>query len=177
MLKIFGKSYVIKNYSIKHLGLRVIFQLGHPHPHHPQGHLLSPLRFIQQVKKRHPSTFKNRRLIISWQKKVSHSSCLLELVGLDDNSDRGPSHLFLSQLLSQVLAKAVADFHQCLPVRGRAGNSVYLGSGATSQKKAQEPKTQEEMKKEEMGREKKKRRGVRRGKRGEEVGKEKTKQI
>ena len=52
-------------------------------------------------------------------------------------------------------------------VRGRAGNSVYLGSGAASQKKAQEPKTQEEGKKEEMGREKKKRRGVR----GEEIGK------
>ena len=46
-----------------------------------------------------------------------------------------------------------------------------MGSGAASQKKAQEPKTQEEGKKEEMGREKKKRRGVRRGKRGEEVGK------
>ena len=49
----------------------------------------------------------------------------------------------------------------------RAGNSVYLGSGAASQKKAQELKTQEEGKKEEMGREKKKRRGVR----GEEIGK------
>ena len=59
----------------------------------------------------------------------------------------------------------------------RAGNSVYLGSGAANQKKAQEPKTQEEGKKEEMGREKNKRRGVgrekkkRRGVRGEEIGK------
>ena len=57
------------------------------------------------------------------------------------------------------------DFCQELVVfKTRAGNSVYLGNQVASQKKAQEPKTQEEGKKEEMGREKKKRRGVRRGK-------------
>ena len=49
---------------------------------------------------------------------------------------------------------------------------LYIwAAGLRAKKKTQEPKTQEEGKKEEMGREKKKRRGVRRGKRGKEVGK------